>query len=303
MCDDSISAEKPELKSIHCWLECSFSGNDSSYRHLHIKENGNRDDFLDELFQYIDHAHQGARNRLRQPLGVSLHPFHKNTIYDPAFGYPQRMGDIALQGFFGEIFAGIVAEYYASTDDSKWEVPVFLFRHHNVGFQQLEYMKQTEEWGRQVVGRTGDDGLAFQRDQDGNILGWLACEAKCTQNHSATLIGDNHAKLSQSITRPIDHLRLIEALQDYKDDEYRQTWTQALIDLFWKFVKEPESVERQNLSVYVYGQSPVRSETWIPTEKPHASYQSKKKLTSAEFFLEDVSNFINSLYSRMESRS
>ena len=75
-------------------------------------------------------------------------------------------------------------------------------------------MKQTCDWEMQIVGRTGDDGLAFRRDEEGHIIAWLACEAKCTRNHSSTLIKDNHAKLNQAVTRPVDLLRLIRNLGD-----------------------------------------------------------------------------------------
>lgn len=102
MSDESVSAEKPVLNSIHCWLDTksSTTGDDASYRLIHITEKGNRKEILDELFQYIDHAYQGSRNRSRKPLGTSLHQFHKNTTHDPVYGYPHKMGDIALQGFF-----------------------------------------------------------------------------------------------------------------------------------------------------------------------------------------------------------
>ncbi len=184
-------AEHPGLTLLDDWLDVmeSNKGGAPSYCHLLIRQKEDVDSAVwDELFVYIDHAHAGARQALRAPLEDSLHPLQHNTEVDPAFGYPHKLGDTALKGFFGEIIAGIVAEYYTGDGEHEWEVPVYLFRTHVVAFQQLEVMKQTDDWERHIVGRTGDDGLAFARDENGRIVAWLACEAKCTGNHSSTLI-------------------------------------------------------------------------------------------------------------------
>lgn len=301
--DYLITAEHPKLDSIHFWIkaEKTVSKAQPQYKHIFLEEIGAREDILDELFEYINHAHEGARQCIRAPLGDSLHPFRNAPDVDPSYGYPQIFEENTLKGFFGEIFAGIVAEYYSSDEKFKWEVPVFLFRTHIMGFQQLEYMKQTQDYEHPVFGRTGDDCLAFARNASGDIIGWLACEAKCTSSHNSTLISDNHKKLSTNNYRPIDLLRTIEALKDYRNDEYSQKWVKSLENLFYQLAKNPESSDRQNLSMYVYGQSPKQTKTWVPTDKPHKSYNSSKKLISAEFFIDNISDLIQRLYSRMDS--
>ena len=300
---NKTSAKLLDLTLLDSWLGASgTTSNDTPpYTYLLFKELDDvPDEFWDELFKYINHAHEGARQALRKPLGDTLHPLHHGKDKDPAFGYPQKFGDTALQGFFGEIVAGVIAENYVGEDDINWEVPVYLFRTHVVAFQQLEYMKQTDNWERQIVGRTGDDGLAFIRDDDNKIVAWLACEAKCTRNHSAGLIADNHEKLSQSIKRPIDLLRLIDALEDYKNDKYARNWIKAIRDYYWADINK-NSVERCDLSVYICGQLPERNDSWIVTDNPHSQYTGDRELTSAEVHLPKVSELIKSLYSRMES--
>jgi hypothetical protein len=299
-----ISAEHPQLTLFDFWIDVEETHNSSSppYCHLLIRQLEKVDpNVWDEIFAYIDHAHAGARQALRAPLEDSLHPLQHNTDVDPAFGYPQKLGDTALKGFFGEIIAGIMAEYYAGDDEHEWEVPAYLFRTHVVAFQQLEVMKQTDDWERQIVGRTGDDGLAFARDANGRIVAWLACEAKCTGNHSSTLISDNHVKLSQAVTRPVDLLRLIDALNDYRDDVYAREWIEALRNYYWKAT---DSVaERCDLSMYVCGSRPKRNPTWIPTNAPHKDYSGGRNLTSAEFHMFGVDEIIRSLYEKMDSTS
>lgn len=300
--DAQTSAEHPLLTLLASWLDAEETANETSppYCHLLFRQlEGVAPEAWDEIFAYIDHAHEGARQSLRAPLEDSLHPWRRGSLADPAFGYPHKFGDTALQGFFGEIIAGIVAEFYAGDDEHEWEVPAYLFRTHVVAFQQLEVMKQTGNWERQIVGRTGDDGLAFARDEDGRIVAWLACEAKCTRNHSATLIGENHEKLSQAVTRPVDLLRVIGALRDYRDDDYSRNWINALTKYYFEHTPQ-STAKRCDLSMYVCGHRPQRKDTWIPTDEPHQSYSGRRKLISAEFHLPGVIDIIRSLYERME---
>jgi hypothetical protein len=300
-----ISAEHPTLTTLDSWIDVEETCNSISppYFHLLIHQKENVDPkILNELFAYIDHAHAGARQALRAPLEDSLHPLQHNTEVDPAFGYPHKLGDKALKGFFGEIIAGIVAENYAGDEEYEWEVPAYLFRTHVVAFQQLEMMKQTDDWERQIVGRTGDDGLAFARDKNGRIVAWLACEAKCTGKHSSKLISDNHVKLSQAVNRPVDLLRLIDALRDYRDDDYSQNWIAALRRYWWDNSRNP-SVSRCDFSMYVCGACPKRNRTWIPTNAPPRDYTGRRNLTCAELHMTGVDEIIRSLYERMDSTS
>lgn len=300
-----ISAEHPPLTSLDSWIDVEETCNPTSpaYCHLLIRQKENVDpEVWDEIFAYIDHAHAGARQALRAPLEDSLHPLQHNTEVDPAFGYPHKLGDTTLKGFFGEIVAGIVAEYYAGDGEYDWEVPAYLFRTHVVAFQQVEVMKQTDGWERQIVGRTGNDALAFARDENDRIVAWLACEAKCTGNHSSTLIRDNHVKLSQAVTRPVDLLRLIDALKDYRDDGYSRNWIASLRRYWWDDSRNP-SVIRCDFSMYVCGACPRRNRTWISTDTPNRDYTGRRNLTCAELHMVSVDEIVRSLYERMDNTS
>jgi hypothetical protein len=301
----NISAEHPAINLLDLWINVEETQNATSPSYCHLLIHQNDDipqEVWDELFNYIDHAHAGAREALRAPLGDSLHPLQHNTEVDPAFGYPHRLGDTALKGFFGEIMAGILAENYASDGEYNWNVPVYLFRTHLVAFQQLEVMKQTDDWERQIVGRTGDDGLAFARDENGHIVAWLACEAKCTGNHSSTLVNDNHKKLSLAVNRPVDLLRTIDALSDYDNDDYRRDWITALRNFYWEDAQN-SAIERSDFSMYVCGTSPQRKRSWISINIPNKHYTGGRNLSCAEFHLDGVDDIIRSLYGRMDDTS
>lgn len=298
--DSRPSAKHPPLESLGLWLEIKdfIRSEQPSYTHLLIKQ---KDEVAqkawDELFEYIDHAHEGARQSLRAPLEDSLHPIHYGTQKDPAFGYPHKLCDSALQGFFGEIIAGIIAEKFINDGKFTWENPVYLFRTHIIAFQQLELMRQSGDWNKQIIGRTGDDALAFSRDANGDIVAWLACESKCTRNHSSSLIADNHKKLSQAAARPVDMLRAIDALKDYRDDEYSKAWIKALQRYYWD---SDNKSERCDLCVYVCGSIPKTNSTWIPTDAPHECYTGKRDLICSEIHMPNVLDIILSLYKKMD---
>ena len=295
------SAQKPPLTKLHEWFTSLRTDDEKNYLHILLKELSNIPDVVwEELLVYIDHAHEGARSSLRTPLGESLNPIMHGTKNDPAYGYPHKLNIITLQGFFGEILTGIIAENYEMFGSAAWEVPVYLFRTHITAFQQLEEIKQTNEWQKMILGRTGDDGLAFERDGGGNINRWMACEAKCTSSHNSGLINDNHEKLAHSSAiKPIDLLRTIEALQDYVDDKFSQDWIESLRKMYF----EKKKIDRCDLSVYVYGKRPVQKKTWIPTNKPHKNYTAKRKLTATEVHITDLVAKIQNLYNRMDQES
>ena len=91
-----VPAEHPPLNLLDSWLDVEKTCNRTSahYCHLLIRQ---RDDVnpavWDELFTYINHAHEGARQALRAPLEDSLHPLNHDTDLDPASGYPHKLND------------------------------------------------------------------------------------------------------------------------------------------------------------------------------------------------------------------
>lgn len=295
-----ISAEKPKLSNFKNWLSYKQTIPSTSYEHFIFSENPDiPEQVWNELSTYIKHAHSGPIERLRSILNNSLHPLKINTKSDPAFGYPEKLNIKVLQGFFGDILAGIILENNTILGESEWQVPVHLFRSHDVLFSQLEEIKQNDNWSKNIPGRPGDDNLAFKLDEHGKIISWAYCEAKCTGSHDSQLINDCFTKLSKSsVNIPVDLLRLIEALKDYDDDQYSKKWANSLSEFYTSYYDKSIKTTRLDFGLYAYSQKPKRNNTWIPANQKHSSYKSRRPLVAVEVFIENIIEKIKDLYGK-----
>jgi hypothetical protein len=198
-----------------------------------------------------------------------------------------------LKGYFGEIMTYAIAESFDACGHSDWEVPGFPFRFHVTAFQRLEAQRLDGRPMGTIIGRTGDDCLAFRRDAKGAIVGVLYCEAKCTATHDPSLIEDAHKKLTGP--GPVDVLNLIEILSGDPTPE-NTAWIDALRRFRDAFPSG--KIIRYDLACYLCGQWPKRSPTWIDVSKPHAAYGSTgRTLESVEVHLTDVEDKIRAVYS------
>src|SRR5712692_1335278 len=184
-----------KIREIETWLLATRSRSaDGGYRHMLLREDPRKwPAVLPDVRAYFRAAHQDALDYYRSLIGISLDPLETLPSKDPGTVYPHQLDETVQKGFFGEVFAGIIAEHFSPHDESGWEIPAFLFRKHNVAFEQLEAFFQggTDELGR-IPGRTGDDCLAFCRDNTGSITKSLYCEAKCTASHDSGMIAKAH---------------------------------------------------------------------------------------------------------------
>jgi len=283
----------PEIKS---WLTVTVQTDPGGrYQHALGQENGaNLSTVLPRLQVLVSNAHEDARNRLRRLANGSLDPLSAPSAKDPADGYPKRLHIQTLKGYFGEILAGAVAENLGPFG-KVWEVPAYLFRFHHVEFQQLAMMNQTGADANRRPGRTGDDCLAFLRDNNGDIVAVLFCEAKCTSGHDAGLIGDAHEKSSSANLLPVDLLQVIEVLED-STDPAAAGWVDALRSLYFRGPTPAPPYERFDQVTYVCGQKPVREKTWIPSGSPHPKYTGGRRLHVAEIHLSDVEELVKKVY-------
>jgi hypothetical protein len=301
--DGSFACRKGTMAGydkLSCWLLNSVNeSDDERYRHRLLEENiSQRCEILENLKIYVQAAHEDARRRLRKLAGISLDPLGSTAVNDPAEGYPERLHIRTLKGYFGEVFAGIIAENFSPFEQDGWKVPAFLFRFHLVEFQQLEAMRQTDGEADLRPGRTGDDCLAFQLDGEGRIARSLYCEAKCTPDHSNNMIVEAHAKVSEAVL--VDVPQLIEILEEY-DDPVSSQWVKALRQLWLQ--GPSDDYERCDLVSYVCGCPPVRDNrrTWIPVDKPHEKYTAGRRLEAVEAHLQDVEGLVRQVYSKNDA--
>jgi hypothetical protein len=263
------------------------------YRHHLIKVYANkRRDFIEELTIYVQKAHEDAKPYLRKVTEISLDPLGEPSKHNIADGYPERLHMQTLKGYLGEVFAGLVAEYCSPFGVNSWKVPAFLFRFHDVAFQHLEFIRQTGSQAHPIPGRTGDDCLAFQLDNQGQIVRSLYCEAKCTPTHHTNMVIEAHEKVSTA--EIVDVPQLIRILQDSSDPDAAQ-WVDALRQLRLR-LPVPDD-ERYDLVSYVCS-PPKRRNNWarLPTDKPHPQYTASRRLEAVEIHLPDVESVIREVY-------
>lgn len=278
-----------------CLLPKISWSSDRRYRHQLIKERRERHRrFLNILRQICEQAHADFIGHFRSLAATSLDPL-KEISTDPCEGYPEQLHHRTLMGYFGEVFAGIIAEHFSPLGENGWEVPLYLFRFHLHAFHQLQHINQSGEEAGIIPGRDGDDCLAFKRNSDGQITRSLMCEAKCTADHDSGMINSAHQKLSSRPTKPVDLLQLVAALRDYSDENLRQ-WAEGLIQLFLD--RPAKDYETCDMVSYVCGRAPVRGTSWMPTDTPHRSYTGHRRLEAVEVQLSDINELVEEVYKK-----
>lgn len=270
------------------WLTAATTSN-GAYRHTILAEEpANRTAGLAALAVLAAEAHRDARERLERLVGISLDPLEDAAPnWQP---YPDGLHTSALQGYMGEVLAGLIAENYRP-HDRNWEVPAFLFRGHQAAFEDIERRRQLGGAARPIPGRTGDDALAFQVDEDGAVIAWLWGEAKCTHSHDASMIGAGHQQLSVAIRVPVDLIQLIEILGESPDPS-AERWIASLRELLYSIDPPP----RYDLFVYACGRRPVQRPTWISADQPHPSYSGTGPLEAIEIHLSDFDDVLLTAY-------
>jgi len=258
-------------------------------------------DFVAELKFYVQKAQEDAKQHLRKAL-TPLDPLGHLTDYDPAEDYPQLLPMGTLKGYFGEVFAGLIAEYCSPFGENTWKVPAFLFRFHYTAFHYLELWRQTQSKKKSVTGRHGDDCLAFQLDSNGQIKRSLCCEAKCTADHDSHLVSKAYHQISRDGLASIKEV--IEVLQDSSEPDAPQ-WIDALQQL-WLNIRLgtlPPDYERCDLISYVC-RRPGPRENWarLPTDKPHPQYTGARRLEAVEVHLPDIEGLIHEVYGITSTR-
>jgi hypothetical protein len=280
-----MSLRSPALQT---WLNPDAVG-DSSYRHSLLREvSAERAAGLQALADLVVEAHRDSRERLERLVGISLDPVTGSPPTWPPF--PDALHTTVLQGYLGEIFAGLIAENWLP-HGKDWTVPAFLFRGHLAAYQQLERNRQLGGPARPTPGRTGDDALAFALDENDAIVAWMWGEAKCTHEHDSSLIAAGHRQLSSEIRVPVDLIQLIEVLQESRRPD-RDRWVSSLREL----LRSDNPPPRFDLFVYVCGRQPRRKLAWVSRDTPDSRYSRSGPLEAVEVQLVDFDAVLRAVY-------
>lgn len=284
------------VPTVQDWLrQLSFSNGSAQYSHRVLKEDpAVRAAILAVLKKYFDDAHEDARRRIRKAAGISLDPLGVPDPRDPSTDYPTKLPKTTLQGYLGEILAGLVIETYGPCSLGGWEVPAHFCRHHNIAFQYLEKLRAGARPMRAIPGRTGNDCAAFRRDAAGAIVAFLHCEAKCTLQHNRALLNHAYEQVGNGGPKPESMMELIEVLEE-KGGAGADGWVAAL-RVLWLSDPPPAGYQRYDAIHYVCGQVPVRDASWVVGSTPDPRYTGARHLEVIEVHLDDVESLLTTLY-------
>lgn len=295
-------------EKLNIWLEHTLSAsNNGKYRHQCLRENlERRPEVLEDLKRYINKAHDDARffYKGERPSNSALDPFEEESEIQesetPSTDYLALLPMTTLKGYFGEVFAGIIAENFSPFGSDGWKVPAYLFRFHDAAFQYLETLRQTGRAKTTIFGRIGDDCLAFIL-KDKEIDKILYCEAKCAKDHKSEYIMDAYKKFNESII--IDIYKVIQILKSYTSQEAKK-WYEALDRFLMREESEPSlrEMRRYNLLSYVHGQLPIENSSWLPEKQPNSAYKATHPFEAVEIHLHDVEDLIYTIYNKEKER-
>ncbi|MBU9663870.1 hypothetical protein KTF22_18510 [Burkholderia multivorans] len=294
------------------WLT-SYPTIEGNYGHLLLEQSGESDDGLVEAFKpYFESAHMDAREHFHEQIGIELHP----DAGDPGAHaeYPSCLPTTAKRGLFGEVMAGMLTEHYEFVGGHDWTVPIFLFRHHEDVERYLFALARDPARARTVFGRFGTDFLAIALDEDGQVVRYLAGEAKwrksLTQAAVETLLlgkktedDDGNEVRSGGIwdqlnvDSKIPHgLRQLQRLLMERDPD---GWSAAILSLDRALlVASGETMPRTNV-VFICGNGPDDREKGVPfidwKERP-AEYTATHDLQVVELILSKGEDLIEEIY-------
>jgi hypothetical protein len=288
----------PSPGDLRGWLEASADVvTADGYRHQVLTEATRREDILAELTALVDRVHGDVVEHVRRVAGISLVPTRLEGVLpdglpDPTDGYPELLPRSVLMGYFGEIVAGIIAETSEPHSLDGWVVPAYLFRFHTLAFELLERVRQGAAIPVAIPGRTGDDCLAFIRDEEGEITHALVCEAKCYARHDAGAIENAHVKASSPEGVPTSVLQVVEVLLD-SPDPVAQEWAAALRRLR---LRPGSGYKRLDFIAYVCGQRARDAHGYLPCTEAHPSYTGGRALEAIDVHLRNVWSLVAAVY-------
>ena len=273
------------INAIRGWLNCEVSEN-SSYIHLLLNADG--DNLPEELITYFKDAHKQAQQKYIDKINeFNLDPLNQPPIYTAVL--PLK----TLQGYLGEVFGGLIA-ITQRPFNLDWEIPVHLFSFHDTVFDWLDMYLQNTETSAEIPGRTGDDNLAFVRNENNEITAVLFIEAKCTLTHNPSLINDAHSSLSKGNIFPVSRDKIKQLLIEKGDSE-----SLNFVNAINNIVKTQKN--RFDMVSYLYSKKPERKHSWISQSEINRFYKGNRNLVAAELCITDLLKSIDRIYRKGDS--
>ena len=166
----------PPVEALRRWLRQTEALN-GNYGHLLLEQAVPGDQApLAELRAYFEFAHLDAREVFHAAARIDLHP--DAGAPGAHAQYPGCLPSTARRGLFGEVMTGLLTESYDFVGGHEWRIPIFLFRYHGEVGAYIFDLARDPGRVRQVSGRHGNDFIALSLDGDGNVVRFIAGEAK-----------------------------------------------------------------------------------------------------------------------------
>ena len=292
----SVNLQVLNSSVVRSWLKSTVTIN-QSYIHVWLREDANqRHRAITTLRAMVRNAHIDAKHYLGRLTQNNLDPLRSASSSTVANSYPRALHIDTKKAYFGEIIAGIVAENFLPPLLGQWRVPVFLFRHHQMAFDELERWRESRTSPRHGPGQTGDDCLAFRLGTVGLVGATLVCEGKCTNSHRSSMIRDAHKKISSPEQRPLSLSRVIGILSEHSSSDVDSArWASLLHELYFR--EDLSSHKRIDLVNYTYGQKPRLQRTWGDPNHPHPEYTGGRGLVFVEIHISDIDDLVEKIYS------
>lgn len=297
-----------KLPDLNLWLTKQNlpKSNLKNYSLLLLKEDqAQREKLIQQLKEVAEDSVCDLKNLIIEVKGANLDPLDTPDVKEKKDKFIEKLKEFltvfderTLQGYFGETLTGLIVLGFSPFEISEWKIPVFLYRHHIHSYDAFEKWQQSGKLPRAMVGRAGEDNIAFFKDVNDIITAELRCEAKCTTSHNSNLINEAHNKFDDSTSESTEIQRIIMILRDYRSDQTAEKWIKALQTYIWQ-----QNHKSHHLICYVCQDMPKTPKdrlSWIHPDKLNENYKSLRPLQAVEIHLNDIAKLIRAIYNPKE---
>ncbi|MEP1199664.1 hypothetical protein [Tateyamaria sp.] len=305
----------PPKKALNKWLERYPSEKDNYWHLLLEQKEVMKPETQEALLPYFESAHFDARECFHKLARISLHPDDGETGCNAQ--YPSALPLTARKGLFGEVLAGLFTEADKFVGEHEWQIPVFLFRFHEDAGQYIYTLNRDPDRERQVLGRKGDDFIAVAVDQDGNVIRFIAGEAKWRASWTesqidAVMLGPKKGpkgkkkhnnkgvwfEINRALDVPLGLEQLHSILEECAPDEFASVI--ASLDRILAH-RNPTPVERTDLILLAGGSAKKRKKATalLPWEDVPPEYKAGRDLQVVEMIIDDGDTLIDAIYENL----
>lgn len=271
------------------------------------------------LKPYFQSAHEDARAYFHTQASMSIHPDAESGAAHAC--YPECLPTSARRGLFGEVMAGLMTEAFQAdfAGGHAWQIPIFLFRQHAAVEKYIYDLARNPTDKRNVFGRLGSDFIGISLGDDGEVVRFIAGEAKWRQSLAPSDVeelmrgpyrkkkdGEPRKRKGNGIwfelnrDTPVPHgvRQLQRLLQDRDPNGYSiviASLDRALL------LQNAKPLPRTNLILIVGNGAATRgdNEPLLPWEKTPEEYTAKHDLQVVEVILKDGEHLIDAIYDEL----